>query len=92
MYLSQSSLSKEEQEVYTRLAKYREAFSLRDEIGTCPNIEVDLQDTDISPFFIRPFHGKEEDKSMIDKNSKVGIFRHFETGHATVFFPHYADC
>ena len=41
--LSQSCLSKEQEEVYKLLVKYREAFSLRDEIGTCPNIEVDLQ-------------------------------------------------
>ena len=25
------------------LYKYREAFSLRDEIGTCPNIEVEIE-------------------------------------------------
>ena len=32
------------------LYKYREAFSLRDEIGTCPNIEVEIEVTDKSPF------------------------------------------
>ena len=26
--------------------KYKEAFSLRDEIGTCPNIEIDIDVTD----------------------------------------------
>ena len=66
--LSQSYLSKEEQEEdYKLLVKYREAFSLRIEIGTCPNIEVGLQVTDELPFFIRPFHVKDEDKPMIDK-------------------------
>ena len=30
---------------------YKEAFSLRDEIGTCPNIEVEIDVTDKSPFF-----------------------------------------
>ena len=39
-------------------------FSLRDEIGTCPNIEVEIDVTDKSPFFIRPFHAKEEDKNI----------------------------
>ena len=29
--------------------KYRDAFSLRDEIGTCPNIEVEIEVTDRSP-------------------------------------------
>ena len=29
-------------EVMEMLYKYKEAFSLRDEIGTCPNIEVEM--------------------------------------------------
>ena len=36
--------------VMDMLYKYKEAFSLRDEIGTCPNIEVDIEVTDRSPF------------------------------------------
>ena len=52
------------------LYKYKEAFSLRDEIGTCPNIEVEIDVTDRSPFFIRPYHVKEEDKTLIDKEMK----------------------
>ena len=47
------------------LYKYREAFSLRDEVGTYPNIEVDMDVTDKSLFFIRPYHAKEEDKALI---------------------------
>ena len=40
--LDNSCLSKEEKiKVMDMLYKYREAFSLRDEIGTCPNIEVE---------------------------------------------------
>ena len=53
------------------LYKYREAFSLRDEIGTCPNIEVEIDVTDKSPFFIRPYHVREEDKAFIDKEMTV---------------------
>ena len=52
------------------LFRYREAFSLRDEIGTCPNIEVEIDVTDKSQFFIRPYHMKEEDKAFIDKEMK----------------------
>ena len=52
------------------LYKYKEAFSLRDEIGTCPNIEVDIEVTDRSSFVIRPYHMKEEDKEVIDKEMK----------------------
>ena len=51
------------------LYKYKEAFSLRDEIGTCPNIEVEIDVMDKSPFFIRPYHVK-EDKTFIDKEMK----------------------
>ena len=52
------------------LFKYREAFSLRNEIGTCLNIEVEIDVTDMSPFFIRPYHVREEDKALIDKEMK----------------------
>ena len=52
------------------LFKYREAFSLRDEISTCPHIEVEIDITDKSPFFIRPYHVREEDKAIIDKEMK----------------------
>ena len=45
-------------------------FSLRDEIGTCPNIKVEIGVTDSSPFFIRPFHAREEDKVILDKEMK----------------------
>ena len=41
-----------------------------DEIGTCPNIEVEIEVTDKSPFFIRPYHVREEDKAVIDKEMK----------------------
>ena len=34
------------------LYKYKDAFRLRDEIGTCPNIEVEIDITDKSPFLL----------------------------------------
>ena len=41
--LEGSCLTKEEKkELMEMLYKYKEAFSLRDEIGTCPNIEVEI--------------------------------------------------
>ena len=65
-------LNKEEKvKVMDMLFKYKEAFSLRDEIGTCPNIEVEIEVTDKSPFFIRPYHMREEDKAIIDKEMKT---------------------
>ena len=60
--------------VMNMLFKYREAFSLRDEIGICPNIEVEIDITDKSPFFIRPYHVREEDKAIIDKEIFVEYF------------------
>ena len=55
--LDNSCLSKEEKiKVMDMLIKYKETFSLRDEIGTCPNIEVEIDVADKSPFFIRPYH------------------------------------
>ena len=53
--LDSSCLTKEEKkEVMEMLYKYKEAFSLRDEIGTCPNTEVEIDVMDKSPFYIRP--------------------------------------
>ena len=63
-------MEKEKKEVMDMLYKYKKAFSLRDEIGTCPNIELWINVTDRSPFFIRPYHIKEEDKILIDKEIK----------------------
>ena len=52
------------------LYKYKGTFSLRDEFGICPNIEVEIEVMDKSPFFIRPYHEKEEDKTLIEKEMK----------------------
>ena len=42
----------EKKEVREFLYQYKDAFSLGDEIHTCPNIEVKIDTTDKSPFFI----------------------------------------
>ena len=68
MALDKSCLTeKEKKEVMDMLYKYKEAFSLRYTTGTCPNIEVEIDMTDRSPFLIRPYHVKEEDQNFIDK-------------------------
>ena len=52
--LDSSCITKEEKkEVMEMLYKYKEAFSLRDEIGTCPNIEVVIDVMDRSPLFYK---------------------------------------
>ena len=69
--LESSCLTKQEKKaVMEMLYKYKEAFSLRDEIGTCPNIEVAMDIRDKSPFFYKTYHVKEEDKALIDKEMK----------------------
>ena len=50
--------------------KYKDAFSLRDETATCPNIEIDIDIIDKTLLFIRPHHVKEEDKKILDKEMK----------------------
>ena len=60
----------EKKEVRELLYQYKDTFSLRDEIDTCPNIEVEIDMMDKSPFFIRPVHVKEEDKNILDKKMK----------------------
>ena len=69
--LGTSCLNKEEKwKVMDMLYMYKEVFSLRHEIGICPNIEVEIEVTDKSPFFIRLYHVREEDKVVIDKEMK----------------------
>ena len=43
---------KERKQVMKMLYEYKDVFSLRDEIGMCPNIEVNVEVTDTLPFFI----------------------------------------
>ena len=69
----------EKKQVMDMLYQYKEACSLRDEISTCPNIEMEIDVTDKSPFFIRPYHVKEEDEHFIDKEmKKIVLFRDIE--------------
>ena len=69
--LDNSCLTKiEKKQVRDLLYQYNDAFSLRDKIGLCPNIEIEIDVTDKSPFFIRPFHANKEDKVILDKEMK----------------------
>ena len=63
-------MEKEKKGVMDMLYKYKVPFSLRDEIGMCPNIEIEIDVMDKSPLFIRPYHVKEEDKNLIHKEMK----------------------
>ena len=66
--LSASDLSSQEKDTLMNMVKlHKEAFSLRDEIGKCPNIKIDIDVVDDSPFFVRPFPIHEEDKPLMDR-------------------------
>ena len=52
------------------LHKYKEAFSLIDEIDTCPNIEVEIDVHRPIPIFYKNIQFKEEDKALIGKEMK----------------------
>ena len=71
--LSDSDLnSAEKRSLYKVLGKYKDTFSLRDEIGLCPKMEIELELNDETPFFIRPFPIKETEKDVVDKEMKKG--------------------
>ena len=67
--------------------KYRNAFSLRDEIGACPNITADIQVIDESSFFVRPFPLCEPDKVFMDEQIErlvsLGILSKNSTSHTS---------
>ena len=86
--LSKSKLTaKEKENVSQMLIKHKAAFSLRDEIGHCPNIEIDIDVVDDSPFFVRPFPIKEADKHIMDKQMDrlvhLGILSRNSTSHTS---------
>ena len=60
----------ERKQVMKMLYDYKDVFSLGDEIGMCPSIEMNIEVTDNSPFFIRPYHVKEEDRAVLDKEMR----------------------
>ena len=69
--LDKSCLSDTEmKQVMDMLYTYKDTFSLRDETGTCLNIEVEIDIIDKSPFFIRPYHVNKEDKNILYKEMK----------------------
>ena len=86
--LSRSDLNTEEKNILMGIIKsHKEAFSLRDEIGKCPNIKVDIDVIDDSPFFVRPFPIHEEDKPIMDKYMaklvSLGILSKNNTTHTS---------
>ena len=91
--LDNSCLTKAEKEqVRDLLYQYKDAFSLRDEIGLCPNIEIEIDVTDKSPFFIRPFHANEDDKNNLRQgNEMIMLFGYFKGRLLSIFQPSNVD-
>ena len=86
--LRDSALTKREKaKLMKMILKYRDAFSLRDEIGACPNLTADIKVIDESPFFVRPFPLSEGDKPFMDKQMErlvsLGILSKNSTSHTS---------
>ena len=58
---------KGKEEFLAKTDNFYDVFSLRDEIGTCPFIEVHLKLKDDTPFFVQPYPMCEEQKKVIQK-------------------------
>ena len=85
--LEESALNKKGKAKLMKLIlKYRDAFSLRDEIE-CPNLVADIKVIDESPFFVRPFPLSETDKPFMDKQMErlvsLGILTKNSTSHTS---------
>ena len=49
------------------LKHHKKAFSLHDEISKCPNVTLNIDVIDDSPFYVCPFPISEQDKPLMDK-------------------------
>ena len=65
--------------------KYKDAFSLRDEIGTRPNTEVEIDVMDESHFSLGPYQVKEDDKALIDKEMKRLCYLRYTEGRFSAY-------
>ena len=78
---------KGKEEFLTNVEQFTDIFSLRDKIGTCPFIEVHLKLKDETPFFVRPYPMREEQKKVIQKEmdrlEHLGIIRKGLTGYSS---------
>ena len=70
-----------------KVEQFMDVFSLRGEIGTCPFIEVHLKLKDETPFFVRPYPMREEQKKVIQKEmdrlKHLGIIHKGLTGYSS---------
>ena len=86
--LSDSCLTPlEKEQFYDLLEQYKKVFSLCDEIGLAHGMQINLELTDITPFFVRPFSAKEDMKAKIDKEMNklciLGILKKELSGYSS---------
>ena len=78
---------KDKEEFLEKVEQFMDVFSLRDEIGTGPFIEVHLKLKDEIPFFVRPYPMREEQKKVIQKEmdrlENLGIIRKGLTNYSS---------
>ena len=78
---------KGKEEFLEKVGQFTDVFSLRNEIGTCPFIEVHLKLKDETPFFVRPYLMNEEQKKVIQKEmdrlKHLGIICKVLTGYSS---------
>ena len=87
--LDDSSLTEPEKtQVRVMIYEYREAFSLRDEIGTWPNIEIDIEVTDRTPFL--PCKRKRQE-NIRQRNEEVMLLGNIEGRLFSLFKPSNVD-
>ena len=71
--------AKQKEEFLMKVEQFTDVFSLTDEIGTCPFIEVHFKLKDETPFFVRPYPMRKEQKKVIQKEmdrlKHLGIIR-----------------
>ena len=75
------------EEFLTKTDDFNNIFSLRDEIDTCPFIEVDLKLKDETPFFVQLYSMGKEQKKVIQKEmdrlEHLGIIQKGLTGYSS---------
>ena len=86
--LQQSNLNDAgKQKLIEIILNNKEAFSIRDKIGTCPYFEVKLELRNDKPFFVRPYNVREDHKPIIQKEvdrlERLGIIQKALTGYSS---------
>ena len=77
---------KSKEEFLAMTDNFYDVFSLRDEIGTCPFIEVHVKLKDETPFVVRPYPMREEQKKVIQKemDRHLGIIQKGLTSYSSL--------